>query len=167
MEATHLGAWFSERTDHELVEAISILAKAPLYNPKGNWLDAAFTVAQKYPITVREPKSLGIPTWLYGHEPPTCFAEQIAKYGVIFTRGSAGTIREIFQDAAQNHYKSFGIASPMLFLGQDYWKRQKPIYSTLTQLAAGKEYASLIDISDSRTHIVNQIIAFDATLSTS
>ena len=183
MEATHLGAWFSERTDNELIEAISILAKAPLYNPKEKWLDAALTVAQKYPISDREPKSLGIPTWLYGHEPPTCFAEQIAKYfansvreegllaiakyGVIFTPGSAGTIQEIFQDAAQNHYKSFGIASPMLFLGQDYWKRQKPIYSTLTQLAAGKEYASLIDISDSRTHIVNQIIAFDETLSTS
>ena len=37
----------------------------------------------------------------------------IAKHGVIYAPGSAGTIQEIFQDAAQNHYSSFGPPSPM------------------------------------------------------
>ena len=61
--------------------------------------------------------SLGIPTWLYGHEPSTPFATHIAKYfvnsvredtiltvaygGIIFTPGSAGTLQEIFQEAVQ------------------------------------------------------------------
>jgi predicted Rossmann-fold nucleotide-binding protein len=63
---------------------------------------------------------------------PTPFATHIAKYfansvreegllaiakgGVIFTPGSAGTMQEIFQDLAQNHYQSFGVSSPMVFM---------------------------------------------------
>ena len=82
MEATHLGAWFAERTDDELKDAVSVLATVPLYKPKDKWLDTAFTVVKKYPLTSAEKcQSLGIPTWLYGHEPPTCFATDIAKWG--------------------------------------------------------------------------------------
>ncbi len=177
MEATNLGAWFAERDDAELADAVSILAQAPHYKPKDKWLDTAFTVVQKYPLTSAEKcQSVGIPTWLYGHEPPTCFAVNIAKYfansvreegllaiatyGVIFAPGNAGTIQEVFQDAAQNHYKSFGIASPMIFLGRGYWKWDKPVFPLLTQLAAGKEYSSLIGISDSRLAILEQINSF-------
>ena len=85
--------------------------------------------------------SLGIPTWLYGHEPPNAFATAIAKYfansvredgllaiakaGVIYSPGSAGTIQEIFQDACQNHYITQGVASPMVFLGSAYWTVEK------------------------------------------
>ncbi len=47
----------------------------------------------------------------------------IATHGVVFAPGSAGTIQEIFQDAAQNHYASFGPPSPMMLLGVDYWTR--------------------------------------------
>ena len=81
--------------------------------------------------------SLGIPTWLYGHEPSTPFATHIAKLfensiredsiltlafgGIIYAPGSAGTVQEIFQEAVQNHYLSFGVSSPMIFLGSKYW----------------------------------------------
>lgn len=95
-------------------------------------------------------RSLGVPTWLYGHEPPTPFATDIAKYfsnsvredglltiakgGVIFAKGSAGTMQEVFQEVTQNHYLSFGYASPMIFLDEDYWTNSRPIYPLLTKL---------------------------------
>lgn len=181
MEATHLGAWFAERDDNDLIDAVSILSEAPLYTPKDKWLDTAFTVIKKYPLTsVEKCQSLGIPTWLYGHEPPSCFATNIAKYfansvreegllaiatyGVIFAPGSAGTIQEVFQDAAQNHYNSFDVISPMIFLGHGYWKWEKPIFPVLSQLAAGREYSSLIHITDSRSEIIRRINAFSSTL---
>lgn len=177
MEATHLGAWFAERTDDELVEAISILSAAPLYKPKDKWMDVAFEVREKYPLPIDSTsRSLGIPTWMYGHEPPSCFATDIAKYfansvreegllaiatyGIIFAPGSAGTIQEIFQDATQNHYKSFDIASPMIFLGEAYWKWSKPVFHLLAQLAAGHEYSSLLYINDSSEKILDRINKF-------
>ncbi|MCF6287526.1 MAG: hypothetical protein L3K26_20435, partial [Candidatus Hydrogenedentes bacterium] len=177
MEATHLGAWFAERSDAALEDAVAILAKAPKYTPQDKWLDAAFEVVQKYPVTSRiRCDSLGIPTWLYGHEPPSCFALHIAKYfansvreegllaiaryGVIFSPGSAGTIQEIFQDATQNHYKTYGLASPMIFFGERYWKEIKPVYPLLAELAAGKEYSQHLGITDDRRVIIEQIKTF-------
>ena len=133
MEATHLGAWFAGKTETELNDAISILVTAPNYKDE-LWLDKSFEVLEKYSTSAFE--SVGIPTWLYGHEPPTPFATKIAKYfanslredgllaiakgGVIFTPGSAGTIQEIFQDATQNHYLSHEVSSPMIFFDKNY-----------------------------------------------
>ncbi|MFP4101890.1 LOG family protein [Coleofasciculus sp.] len=183
MEATHLGAWFAYRSQAELEDAIQILAAAPIYKPMEQWLDTAFAVKQKYPLQDKNgqyPESLGIPTWLYGHEPPTIFATHIAKlfansireegllaiakYGVIYSPGSAGTIQEIFQDACQNHYNSFGVVSPMIFLGEDYWKCKKPVFPLLAQLAAGREYSSLLAITDSVDEVIQQIEKFAVTL---
>lgn len=178
MEATHLGAWFVDREDEELQEAVSLLSEAPLYKPKGPWLDTALTVVERFPPASPErAASLGIPTWLYGHEPPNCFALHIAKYfensvreegvlaiaknGVIFTPGSAGTIQEVFQDAAQNHYNSFGASSPMVFFGVDYWTRKKPVYPLLEKLAEGRGYRDLLSISDSPEEIVAAIEKFE------
>ena len=105
MEATHLGAWMAGRTDDELREAMDVMAVAPAYTDEG-WLDTALTMRQRYPQ--RDYQSLGIPTWLYGHEPSTPLATHIAKYfdnsiredgiltiargGIIYTPGSAGTM---------------------------------------------------------------------------
>lgn len=182
MEASHLGAWFAERPDSELQDAVGILAKAPTYVPQDAWLDAAFEVMEKYPVSSRTwCDSLGVPTWLYGHEPPTCFALHIAKYfansvreegllaiarnGVVFSPGSAGTIQEIFQDATQNHYKTFGHASPMIFFGNVYWTHTKPIYPLITQLSEGKEYHDLLHITDDREDVVRKIVAFSRATS--
>jgi len=96
--------------------------------------------------------SIGIPTWLYGHEPPTPLATQHAKYfensiredgllgvataGVVFAPGKAGTLQEIFQDAAQNYYTTFGDRfSPMVFLDIDeYWTVEYNVRSVLERL---------------------------------
>lgn len=147
MEATHVGAWFAGKKTKLMKAAIAHLATAPKYNHP-DWLKTAFEVLEQYPSSPF--KSIGIPTWLYGHEPPTPFATHIAKYfansvreegllaiakgGVIYAPGSAGTMQEIFQDIAQNHYKSYGIASPMVFLDKQYWSYSRPIYPLLELL---------------------------------
>ena len=173
MEATHVGTWFIERSDEELQAAVNMLATAPSYRDE-RWLAAAFEVREAFPAPSNGAHiSLGIPTWLYGHEPPTPFATHIAKYfansvredglvtiakgGIIFSPGSAGTIQEVFQDATQNHYVTTGLASPMVFMNVDYWTHTKPIYPVLKQLADGKSYHDLVAIFDDEDSIVNFI----------
>ena len=173
MEATHVGAYFAAYDDAVLDDAIAMLSGADSYRDF-RWLAAAFDVRAKYP-----PKgdylSLAIPTWLYGHEPPNAFATHIAKYfansvreeglvtlakhGIIFSPGSAGTIQEIFQDATQNHYASLGDVSPMVFFNTDYWTNQKPVYPLLKQLAQGKDYDELLTIVDTEEDVVSFIKA--------
>lgn len=133
MEATHVGAWFAGSPEKNLNEAIKILSKAPV-NSHPLLLSAAFEVFEQFPETRYQ--SVCVPTWFYGHEPPTPFATHIAKYfansvrkegllaiangGIIFSRDSAGTMPEIFQELAQNHFETFGAASPMVFYEKEY-----------------------------------------------
>mgnify|MGYP002515959120 CR=1 FL=1 len=174
MEATHLGAWMAGRPDSEVEEALEMLAAAPSYKDR-LWLETAFRVMERFP----SPKyvSLGVPTWLYGHEPATPFATHIAKYfdnstredsiltiskgGVIYSPGSAGTMQEIFQDAVQNHYLSFGYASPMVFLGKEFWTEEMPVYRLMQYLIEKGKYNNLLlSITDSVDEIVSTIEGF-------
>lgn len=174
MEATHLGAWMAGRSDEEFEEALSILQAAPTFRDEG-WLRTAFEVRKRFPQN--RFRSLGIPTWFYGHEPATPFATDIAKYfqnsmredilltiakgGIIYTPGSAGTLQEIFQDAAQNHYKTVGISSPMVFLGRDFFGREVPVYTLLEALMANGRYKDLLlTITDDKDEVVDAIMSF-------
>ncbi len=176
MEAANLGAWMSAHPAEALVEALDVLAGAATFNPVGEWLDAAFEVRARWPRPDQsQGASLGVPTWHYGHEPPNVFATEIAKYfansiredgllavalaGVVFAPGSAGTIQEVFQDAAQNHYESFGKASPMVFLDVDYWTTVKPVYPVLRELAAGRAYGEVLAAFDDVASIVEYLLA--------
>lgn len=157
MEATHLGAWMAGRKVKDVDDALQILSVAPTFRDKG-WLSSAMKVKQKYPQT--EYHSLAIPTWLYGHEPSTPFATHIAKFfensiredsiltyafgGIIYTPGSAGTIQEVFQDAVQNHYVSYGFSSPMVFMGKKFWTEEMPFYPLLQDLVKKGKYKNLI-----------------------
>jgi len=109
-------------------------------------------------------ESLAIPTWHYGHEPPTLFATYIAKYfqnsireegllaiardGIICMPGKAGTIQEIFQDGAQNYYESFGRFSPMVLFGVDYWTTTYPVVAVMEKLFADR-FAKYVRVTDS------------------
>ena len=174
MEATHLGAWMAGRTDEELEDAFAILSVAQTFRDEG-WLRTAFEVRKKYPQSKYH--SLGIPTWFYGHEPATPFATHIAKYfynsvredtllaiakgGIIYSPGSAGTIQEIFQDAAQNHYQTFGAPSPMVFLGTEFFTREIPIYPLLEDLMARGKYKNLlISITDDPQEAIDTMLSF-------
>lgn len=174
MEATHLGAWLAGRADTTIDTALGLLHTAPHYDSLG-WLETAFEVMSRYPT----PKyvSLGIPTWHYGHELATPLATHIAKYfansireegllalakgGVIYTPGSAGTMQEIFQDLAQNHYISYEMSSPMIFLGREYWTQSRPIYPLLEQMnASGKLNSILLSLTDDNTDVIDTLRAF-------
>lgn len=174
MEATHLGAWLAERSIEEVDEALAILSKAPSWQDKG-WLSTAFIVKLK----MRQSHfiSLGIPTWLYGHEPATPFATHIAKFfdnsiredtilsitrgGLIYTPGSAGTIQEIFQAAVPNHYKTYGYSSLMVFFGTQFWRNELPVYPLLEHLIkTGKYNGLLISLTDDIEEIVQTVKNF-------
>ncbi len=174
MEATHLGAWMAGRTLQELEEAIAVLKVAPTFRDKG-WLSTAFNIINQYPQD--KFVSLGIPTWHYGHEPSTPFATHIAKFfensvredniltlaygGLVYTPGSAGTIQEIFQEAVQNHYLSFGFASPMIFFGKQYWTHEMSIYPLLEQLTASGKYKNLLlTLTDDIDKIIDVLSQF-------
>ncbi len=158
MEATHLGAWLAGRSQQEAQEAVEKLASAAASFHDAGWLSSALSIIRDYPQ--HKYVSLGIPTWLYGHEPSTPFATHIAKLfenstredtiltmafgGIVYTPGSAGTMQEIFQDAVQNHYLSFGFSSPMIFLGSNYWTEEMPVYPLLQHLIRTDKYKNLL-----------------------
>ncbi|MBP3219428.1 MAG: hypothetical protein J6M37_03030 [Prevotella sp.] len=174
MEATHLGAWMAGRPMAEVDEALKILSEAPGFKDEG-WLQTAFEVIRRYPQ--ERYHSLGIPTWLYGHEPSAAFATDIAKYfdnsirentiltvafgGIVFTPGSAGTMQEVFQEAVQNHYLSFGYASPMVFLGRKFWTKDIPVYPFLEQMMQEGRYKNLqLKLTDSSHEVVEELMRF-------
>ncbi len=98
------------------------------------WARAGLEAVQDLPDSGR---SLGIPTWHYGHEPPNPFASAVAKYfrnairedvllevshhGIVFLPGAAGTVQEVFQAACTNYYATARDVAPMVFVGREYW----------------------------------------------
>lgn len=175
MEATHLGAWMAGRTAQELEDALVRLSASPTFRDKG-WLQSAFDIIERYPQQ-EDFVSLGIPTWLYGHEPSTPFATHIAKFfenslredsiltlafgGIIFAPGSAGTLQEIFQEAVQDHYLSFGFASPMVFIDRRFWSEEVPVYPLLEHLMETGKYKNLLlTLTDDIDEVIDEIIEF-------
>ena len=177
MEATHLGAWLAGYTTNDVEAVLHRLAVAPVFTDE-KWLESAFLIIRDYPQT--RYRSLGLPTWLYGHEPSTPLATHIAKYfensiredniltlafgGIIYSPGSAGTMQEIFQDAVQNHYLSYGIASPMIFLGTHFWGNEMPIYPFLKHMVKRGRYKNLLlTLTDSNEEIIKTLLEFRNT----
>jgi predicted Rossmann-fold nucleotide-binding protein len=176
MEAANLGAYFGNYSDEDLSEAIRILSDLEFtevgqrdYFAK-NYLKQSKEVLAKFP---NGKENLAIPTWFYGHEPSNLFASSIAKYfsnsiredtllaiclyGIIYAPGSAGTTQEIFQEAAQNHYGTYGYYSPMVFLGKKRYVEDTALYSVLHQLAVGMPYKDLLYLTDDAELAVNFI----------
>lgn len=174
MDATHLGAWMAGRTDEEVDEALRMLKSAPHFSDEG-WITCALEVRNRFPQT--RYRSLGIPTWLYGHEPSTPFATDIAKFfdnsiredtiltvaygGIIYSPGSAGTMQEVFQEAVQNHYLSFELSSPMIFLGKKFWTEEMPVYPFIQELMKRGKYKNLLlTITDDDDEVVEKLLDF-------
>ena len=177
MEAAHLGAVHARSSVAALDSAVAHLAgneprfpvdAAWVVGPGGDvstealahlhaWQSPAFEVLEGLNPVDRAP-SLAVPTWFYGHEPPTPFATHIAKYfsnplredgllamgtdGVVYAPGSAGTLQEVFQDAAQNFYRTFDDRfSPMVFLDvEGHWSRRFPVAGILRELFGEDEF---------------------------
>lgn len=183
MEATHLGAWLAGYPEGTVDE---VLASGFLQRPPGappgkeyadpDWLARAWRVRERWPRR-SDVISVGVPTWLYGHEPPTPFATHLAKYfansvredgvlaianhGVIFAAGSAGTTQEIFQDACQNHYGTVGLRSPMVLLGVDHWTETLPVWPLLQRASRDQIYGELVSLADDDEQVLRAIQDFE------
>lgn len=172
MEAANLGAYLSKRPADDLEEALALVAAVPHFTPSvGAWAEAAFAVLRRWPDGVR---SLGIPTWHYGHEPPNAFATDIAKYfanairedillhlafgGIVFLPGAAGTVQEVFQDAAENFYADPSAVAPMVLVGREHWTTTVPVWPALTALAEGRPMAAHLHLVDSVDDAVAAIL---------
>ncbi len=170
MEAANLGAYMGAYSRQDLAAALRTLATQPAYTDP-RYFETAYAVRVAFPDGH---ESLAVPTWFYGHEPTNLFAAHVAKYfanslredgllaiarhGVVYAPGSAGTVQEVFMDAAQNHYVTFGAVSPMVFLGTRYWTREKPVYPLLVALAADRPYAGMLALCDAAEDAVRFIV---------
>ncbi|WP_305788592.1 LOG family protein [Symbioplanes lichenis] len=138
MEAANLGAYFATRSAAELTKAIDLLAPAPDFRDHDPFTAAALAVRELFPAPADlEHGGLALPTWLYGHEPANLFAGQIGKYfsnavredsilrlargGIVFAPGWAGTVQEVFQAATKTFYRTDGPSGAFVFLGRAHW----------------------------------------------
>ena len=163
MEAANLGAWFAPFDDHDLNEALVILAQAPTYptDPAGYML-ATLEVRRRWPAGGA---SLGVPTWVYADEPTAGFASHIAKYftnsiredgllaiarsGVVYAPGGAGTEQEIFADTAQNSLTLYQVRSPMVFLGRHHFEvEHNELVTAVRRQATTFGWEGLITVCD-------------------
>ncbi len=174
MEATGFGAWMAGRSEEEFMDGLAQLRAKPTQHDEG-YLQVSFDILARYPQTTY--RSLSIPTWLYGHEWTSPFATDIAKLfensvredtlltvsygGIIYAPGRAGTIQEVFQEAVQNHYLTFGFASPMVFLDKEFWTRTIPLYPLLAHLLEKGIYKNLLlSLTDDAEEAVSIITDF-------
>ncbi|MBR7744911.1 LOG family protein [Phycicoccus sp. BSK3Z-2] len=167
MEAANLGAL--ARTSTDLADALERLRQVPGFDDVRRWAAAALEVRHDL-LAGGEAglRSVGVPTWFYGHEPPNVFCDGIAKYfsnairedgllarssaGVVVLEGAAGTVQEVFQAATRMYYGPPDAALPPLVLvGREHWSRTVPVWPALEALADGRAMAG-------RVHLVDDVV---------
>ncbi|SDK86709.1 Predicted Rossmann fold nucleotide-binding protein [Nocardioides sp. YR527] len=176
MEAANLGAFLAGASKKVLEDALESLAAVPSFRPSIRaWAQVALDVRDRVEGTPG--RSLGIPTWHYGHEPPNVFAGAIAKYfrnatreavllevcdgGIVFLPGAGGTVQEIFQDACENYYADASAVAPMVLVGRSYWTEELPVWPLLQALARGRAMEGHIHLVDTAEEVLD-VIAADA-----
>jgi predicted Rossmann-fold nucleotide-binding protein len=174
MEAGNLGAYLTRGGPDAVDAALEELAAAPSVEHPDYGAAAERVHAEHAGGEGGE--SLAIPTWVYGHEPLGRFATHIAKYfansiredgllqiadhGVVFARGGAGTVQEVFQDAAINTYSPPEQRAPMVFLGRDFFTATGIWELARAQAAAADPpYEHLLSLADDVDEAVAAIAA--------
>jgi predicted Rossmann-fold nucleotide-binding protein len=179
MEAANLGAL---ATGADALEtALARLAAVPSFRPSvTDWARLALEVraevappsAGATPASVR---SIGIPTWFYGHEPPNVFCDGIGKYfsnalredgllarsteGVVVLPGAAGTVQEIFQAITPLYYAPDGAALPRLVLvGSAHWTGEVPLWSAVEALGVGRPMSGRVHLVDDVTEAADILL---------
>jgi predicted Rossmann-fold nucleotide-binding protein len=181
MDAANLGAYLSTRPARDVVAAVDALASAPDFRDHDPYTAAALKVRARYapiaadgePVGWARRGGLAIPSWLYGHEPANLFAAQVAKYfsnairedtilrlargGVVFAAGRAGTVQEVFQAATKTFYNTDGISGAYVFLDRAFWTETLPIEAVLRpllELSPEGDLSSLIHLTDDVGEVV-------------
>lgn len=178
MEAGNLGGFLSAGGDRSAIErAREHLSAAPTidhpeYGARADAVHADNLQSADGPSGGGV--SLAIPTWLYDHEPVGRFASHIAKYfansiredgllrvaraGIVFARGGAGTIQEVFQDLAINAYTGPAERAPMVFFGRGFYTANG-VHDVVVRMAAEADppFADLLSITDDPAEAVAAI----------
>ncbi|WP_053227474.1 LOG family protein [Solirubrobacter soli] len=175
MEAANLGAYLADASDTERDDAVDALAAAPPWvRDAAGYMGVADGIRERF---APGGTSLAIPSWVTTGEPISQFASHIAKYfsnsiredgllavataGIVFAPGGAGTMQEIFQDAAQNAYRVFG-RSPMAFLDAHHYCDETGLYPALARQAARLGFADLLSIADEPEQLLDRFPAAPA-----
>ncbi len=158
MEAANLGA--SAPGVAALDAAVDLLGTVPGFRPSVDaWARVGFAarrLLEEDGAKGAAPRSVGIPTWFYGHEPPNVFCDGIAKYfsnalredvllassthGLIVLPGAAGTVQEIFQAATPLYYHADEgrPPPPLVLVGLEHWTETLPVWPALRALGSGR-----------------------------
>jgi predicted Rossmann-fold nucleotide-binding protein len=175
MEAGNLGAYFAGRPLEELHAAIDELKRCPVYRGhEAQYIDSARS------ITARRPPgapSLAVATWRFDEEPISQFATDIAKLfqnsvredgllsiasaGVVYFEGGFGTLREIFQDLAQNASAAPAQQMAMVFVDtRAYGQPGSPFHLARSRGSrAAARFGDLITLADSAEAVALQLTA--------
>lgn len=171
MEAANAGAWLADCSEKEIATALQMLEAEPdAIHHRTGWARVALAVKERF---ASDRKSLGVPTWFYGHEPPNLFATHIAKFftnsireatlleqsngGIIVLPGAAGTVQEIFQDACENYYATDARVVPLVLVGREHWTKTLPAWPLLQALARERAMENKIALVDSGEQAVQFI----------
>lgn len=167
MEAANLGAL--SPSDDTVSDALSRLAGIPSFRPSiADWAGSALDVFDdivRIPLPDSRVRSIGIPTWFYGHEPPNVFCNGIAKYfsnairedgllarstaGLIVLHGAAGTVQEIFQSITPLYYaEAERTLAPLVLVGVDHWSREVPVWHAIEALGRERGMGKVVHLVD-------------------
>lgn len=166
MEAANLGAWC--RAESEIAPALDAVAAVPHFaDDIGAWALAALEVVSRGRTDAESDgplRSLGIPTWHYGHEPPNAFGDLIAKFfsnalredlllhhsssGLVVLPGAAGTVQEVFQMATRLYYEVDGQLPPIVLVDHRHWTEHLPVWPLLQALGRDRPMASRVHLVD-------------------
>ncbi|MFC7486906.1 LOG family protein [Knoellia sp. CPCC 206453] len=167
MEAANLGALCP--SDAVVSEALGRLAGIPTFRPSiANWARLALDVYDdivRIPLPDTAVRSIGIPTWFYGHEPPNVFCNGIAKYfsnairedgllarstaGLVVLHGAAGTVQEIFQSITPLYYADAArTLAPLVLVGVDHWSREVPVWNAIEALGRERGMGRVVHLVD-------------------
>ena len=187
MEAANLGALCTDAAT--LAASLDRLAPGPSFRDDlAGWARLALEVRRDLlPVSTgrlndglgRTARSLGIPTWFYGHEPPNVFCDAIAKYfsnairedgllarctgGIVVLPGAAGTVQEVFQAATPLYYAADDTPlAPLVLVDEQHWTETVPVWPALQALAAGRRMERALHLVD-EVEAVAPLIARRAT----
>lgn len=172
MEAANLGAYAGP--DVDLTPHLARLSTVPTFDDMDAWASVALEVRAALGPGAEPPdppRSIGIPTWFYGHEPPNVFADGVAKYfsnalredwllalssgGVVVLPGRAGTVQEIFQAVTPRYYDTGrSPVAALVLVGTEYWTATVPVWPVLQSLANGRGFLDRLHLVDSVDEVV-------------
>ena len=175
MEAGNLGAYFAGRPDEELCGAIDDLKRCPVYGGhEAQYIDSARLITARRRAGA---PSLAVATWRFDEEPISQFATHIAKLfqnsvreegllsiadaGVAYFEGGLGTLREVFQDLAQNGAAEPAHQMAMVFVDiEAYGEPGSPFHLAHSRARrAAPPFDDLITLADSPDAVVAAMTA--------